>query len=117
MTPYQLRAAAELLDFHRCPNTGRVIHSHKEDDKSFCRCGRPNPSVPGETAHAHFKERMAKATVEEFVEQEEWGRIVDRHPIKDPTTSTFMWVDKEGTRWFRSSDGNLTSMPMPKDEK
>jgi hypothetical protein len=71
LTPHQLRIAAELLDFHRCPNTGRVLHSTKGDDKAFCRCG--------ETPPVHLKDHMVPATVEDFVEQELWSGVVDRH--------------------------------------
>jgi len=83
VTPDQLRVATELLDFHRCPNTGRVIHSSKHDDKAFCRCGRPNPTLPNETPHAHFKEHMAPATIEDFVEQEAWGELAERYGIAE----------------------------------
>jgi hypothetical protein len=103
LTPSQLRAARELLDFHRCPNTGKILHSTKSDDKAFCRCGRPNPSLPNETPHAHFKERMALATVEDFIEQEAWGGITERlgEPFKPGgwayTPHGVYKVDPDGT--------------------
>jgi hypothetical protein len=129
LTPHHLRIAAELLDFHRCPNTGRVLHSTKGDDKAFCRCGQPNPHLPNETLHAHFKEFMAKATVDDFVEQELWSGVVDRHApgLRDTIDDAKLEVDgndvkltvsgriKEaptanptaGSKWFWTTDGNL----------
>jgi hypothetical protein len=106
MTPHHLRIAAELLDFHRCPNTGRVLHSTKSDDKAFCRCGRPNPHLPNETLHAHFKEFMAKATVDDFVEQELWNNAVDRHLGKPFVTGGTVYTPHGDYRV--DSDGKVT---------
>jgi hypothetical protein len=103
LTPHHLRIAAELLDFHRCPNTGRVLHSTKGDDKAFCRCG--------ETPPVHLKEFMARATVDDFVEQELWSGVVDRHalgfaePTSNPTSGPITYV-KDGQMWCRTSDGH-----------
>jgi hypothetical protein len=118
VTPNQLRIAAEILDFHRCPNTGRVLHSTKGDDKAFCRCGRRNPHLPNETLHAHFKEFMAKATVDDFVEQELWSNAVDRHApqFAEPTSGGFMYV-KDGRMWFKTSDGRNYPYPLINGEE
>jgi hypothetical protein len=113
MTPHHLRIAAELLDFHRCPNTGRVLHSTKGDDKAFCRCGQPNPHLPNETLHAHFKEFMARATVEDFVEQELWSGVEFSEPTSNPPGSGGITYVKDGRMWFKTSDGRNYPYPLP----
>jgi hypothetical protein len=125
LTPHHLRIAAELLDFHRCPNTGRVLHSTKGDDKAFCRCG--------ETPPVHLKDHMVPATVDDFVEQELWSGVVDRHapglpepfkpsgivllpesadPIANPVSGTYHWIDTDGKHWIRTTDGKVYPHPL-----
>jgi hypothetical protein len=115
MTPHQLRIAAELLDFHRCPNTGRVLHSTKGDDKAFCRCG--------ETPPVHLKDHMVPATVEDFVEQELWSGVVDRHapglaePTSKPPGSGSITYVKDGRWWFKTSAGRDYPYPLINGEE
>jgi hypothetical protein len=37
--------ASRLMDFHLCPNTGRVLDGTPGDDKVICGCGKSNPSL------------------------------------------------------------------------
>lgn len=74
-------------DFHRCPNTGRVLMSNPSDDKVLCNCGRPapravehykdRPEFRPEPSGVHCKVFIDRATAEEFALQEtrtDWAR-------------------------------------------
>ncbi len=62
--------AEALLDFFRCPNSGRVIDGAKHDDKVLCGCGVPNPRVPTEAPHHHVRRFLERATVDDWMAQE-----------------------------------------------
>lgn len=67
-----------MSDFHRCPNTGRIIDSCKHDDKAICNCGETNPQLAingtREAPGTHLKRFLATAPVEEYILQEQARR-------------------------------------------
>ena len=69
-----LMARAGTISLHRCPNTGRVIESTGSDNKALCGCGKVNPKVPSEHPGVHVKAFLVKATVDEYIRQEEKRR-------------------------------------------
>lgn len=73
-TEAQREFARRTCDFHRCPNTGRVLQSTQGDDKALCSCEQPNPAVPTEHAGCHIKRFLRAATADDFVQQEEARR-------------------------------------------
>jgi hypothetical protein len=65
------RALAQaMFDFHRCPNTGKVIESGKDDNKALCGCGIAENGVVG----LHYKPNLKSATVDDYMAQEEERR-------------------------------------------
>lgn len=72
-------AVAAISDFHRCPNTGQVIHSTIGDDKALCLCGKTNPKFPMELEGVHVKSFLETATAEQFAMQEN-ARMLPRRP-------------------------------------
>jgi hypothetical protein len=69
--PATRETARRLYTFHRCPNTGEVIFATASDDKALCRCNRPNPDRPSEQPGVHAKKFLRRATVDDFLEQEQ----------------------------------------------
>lgn len=60
--------------FVRCPTTGRVIEVLTGDDKVICGCGKSNPKClleQNERTHTHIVYFMGRATVDDFIHQEE----------------------------------------------
>ncbi len=72
MSPEERRMFLEAsVEFFRCPNTGRVIEGLKGDDKVLCHCGKTNPGVNGERPGVHIRSLLSRATVDEYLKQEE----------------------------------------------
>lgn len=66
--------ANPFFDFWKCPTTGRIISSSKDDNKVSCSCGVKNPAsmnctevVDGMTLH--FKFALKSATAGEMAKQ------------------------------------------------
>lgn len=66
-----------MVDYWKCPNTGRILASFKDDNKAICICRTRNPNLPNEKsrevfpggATLHFKFGMQPATEEEWITQ------------------------------------------------
>lgn len=82
MTPEQREHKRQLATmmwggFYRCPTTGRILEALHGDDKVLCRCATSNPKVPAECTEktgVHIIRFLDKATVEEYLDQEEARR-------------------------------------------
>lgn len=56
-----------MLDYYKCPTTGRIIAALPGDDKVLCYCGQSNPKCPyKETYPTHVLVYLVPATEEAY---------------------------------------------------
>lgn len=85
MTRDERRAVLDIMgiEFYKCPTNGTILEKMRGDDKVLCGCGKSNPRVPREGTEqtaTHMVRFLDRATVDEYMEQEEkrWGHDDNR---------------------------------------